>query len=158
MARKVKPVPDGFHTLTPGVIVKDAARAIDFYKKAFGAEERSRLSGPDGRSVVHAELKIGNSVLMISEENASRGARSPQSLHGTAVSLNLYVPDADALFKRALDAGAKEKQPLMDAFWGDRYGVVVDPFGHEWGVLTHKEDLTPEEIAKRGQEWMAKNA
>jgi uncharacterized glyoxalase superfamily protein PhnB len=152
----VKPVPDGFHTLTPGVIVKDAARAIEFYKKAFGAEERSRLSGPDGTSVMHAELKIGSSILMISEENVSRGARSPHSLQGSPVSLNLYVPDADALFKRATEAGAKEKQPMMDAFWGDRYGTVIDPFGHEWGLLTRKEDLTPEEIAKRGREWMAK--
>ncbi|MBI4565605.1 MAG: VOC family protein [Planctomycetes bacterium] len=156
MATNVKPIPEGFHTLTPGIIVKDGARAIDFYKKAFGAEERFRMTGPDGKSIVHAELRIGDSILMLGEENLAWGARSPQSLSGTPCSLHLYVEDADAAFKRAVDAGAHVKMPVENAFWGDRYGKLVDPFGHEWSVATHKEDLTPEEISQRGQEWMAK--
>src|SRR5262245_2637134 len=154
MARNVKPVPDGYHTLTPGIVVKDAARAIEFYRKAFGAEEHLRMNGPDGKSIAHAELRIGDSIFMLGEENPAWGARSPQTIKGTAVSLNLYVKDADATFKRAIDAGAQVKQPLENAFWGDRYGKVVDPFGHEWGIATHVEDLTPDEIAKRGKEWM----
>lgn len=153
--RSVSPVPKGYHTLTPGLTLKDAARAIDFYKKAFGAVERSRMSGPDGR-VMHAELEIGDSPFMIGEEMPERGVRGPQTIGGTAVSLNVYIDDADATFKQAVAAGAKAMQPVDLMFWGDRYGKVEDPFGHVWGLCTHVEDLTPEEIERRGKEWMSK--
>lgn len=153
--RKADPIPKGYHTLTPGLVVQDAAKAIDFYKRAFGATERSRLNGPDGR-VMHAEVEIGDSLLMIGEEMADRGARGPKSLGGTAVSLNLYLEDCDATFKQAVDAGAKSLQPVQLMFWGDRYGKVEDPFGHVWGLCTRVEDLSPEEIERRGKEWMSK--
>ena len=151
---KVKAVPKGYHTLTPGLTVKDAAKAIDFYKKAFNAVERSRMAGPDGR-VMHAELEIGDSLIMIGEEMPERGVRGPKSIGGSGVSLNLYLNDADATFKQAVDAGAKALQPVALMFWGDRYGKVEDPYGHVWGLCTRVEDLSPEEIDRRGQEWMS---
>jgi uncharacterized glyoxalase superfamily protein PhnB len=155
VGRKVNPVPKGYHTLTPGLTVKDAPEAIDFYKRAFDAVERSRMGSPDGR-IMHAELEIGDSVIMLGEEMPDRGVRGPKSIGGTAVSLNLYVDDADATFKQAVAAGAKALQPVELMFWGDRYGKVEDPFGHRWGLCTRVEDLSPEEIDRRGKEWMSK--
>lgn len=142
------PIPEGFHTVTPHIVVKDPGAAIDFYKKAFGAEEICRMPGPDGKSVVHAEIKIGDSVIMMGAEYPGM-TQSPESLGGTPVTINLYVNDCDATFKRAVDAGASVTMPLADQFWGDRYGKLKDPFGHEWSIATHKEDLSPEEIGKR---------
>jgi len=151
---KVKPVPEGIHTVTPHLTVKGAARAIDFYKLAFGAAEVSRHSGPGG-SIMHASIKIGDSVLFLNDEFPEMGAVSPQSLNGTPVTLTLYVEDADALFKKATDAGAEIKMPIADQFWGDRYGLVKDPFGHLWAIASRKEELTPEEAERRGREAMA---
>jgi len=152
MKNTTKPIPDGFHTLTPHLVVKGASRAIDFYKKAFAAEEIRRMPSPDGNSIMHAELKIGNSRLMLVDEFPEMNARGPESIGGTPVTIHMFVEDADAVFNRALDAGAEVRMPLADMFWGDRYGVLADPFGHLWSVATHKEDLTPEEIRKRMQE------
>jgi len=153
--RQAKPIPEGYHTLTPGLTVQDAANAIEFYKRAFQARERSRMAGPDGR-VMHAELEIGDSLFMIGEEVPERGARGPKSLGGSAVSLNLYLENCDDTFKQAVDAGAKALQPVEVMFWGDRYGKVEDPFGHVWGLCTRVEDLSPEEIERRGKEWMSR--
>jgi PhnB protein len=153
-----KPIPQGYHTVTPYLTVKGAAQAIDFYKRAFGAQEVERMPGPDGTSVMHAELKIGDSIVMLSDEFPQMGTRSPQTLGGSTVSLFLYVPDVDAAFKRAVDAGAKATMPPADMFWGDRFGKVADPFGHAWGLATHTEDLSPDEIRRRGQAEMAKMA
>jgi PhnB protein len=149
------PIPAGYHTITPTLIVRDAASAIDFYKRAFEAEELGRMAGPDG-SVMHAEIRIGDSRIMLGEENEQWGTRSPLSTNGNPGSLHIYVENADASFDRALKAGAKVKMPLDDAFWGDRYGKVTDPFGHEWSIATRVKDLTPAEMEKAGKEWMAK--
>ena len=151
MKSKTKPIPDGFNTLTPHLVVKEASKAIDFYKKAFGAEEIRRMPGPDGESIMHAELKIGNSRLMLVDEFPEMDARGPGSIGGTPVTIHMYVEDADSAFNRAVSAGAQVRMPLADMFWGDRYGVLADPFGHSWSIATHKEDLTPEEIRKRMQ-------
>ena len=141
-------VPEGYRTVTPYLTLKDAAKAIEWYKKAFGAEETVRMPGPDG-GVMHAEIKIGDSFVMLSDESPGFGNKSPQSLGGSATSIHLYVPDCDASFNRAVGAGATAKMPPMDMFWGDRFGTLTDPFGHEWSVATHKEDVTPEEMGKR---------
>ena len=156
MASKVREIPKGFHTVTPYLIVTEGARAIDFYKRAFGALELLRLDGPDGK-VAHAELKIGDSIIMLSEEMPGH-TRSPQSLGGTAVDIMLYVKDVDQAFNQAVAAGAKITMPLSDMFWGDRNGQVTDPFGHSWSLATHKEDVLPEELRKRTQAAMAKMA
>ena len=147
--------PKGYHSVTPSIIVRDAAKAIDFYKEAFGAEEIGRMPAPDG-SIMHAEIKIGDSLVMLGEENEQWGTRSPLSTNGNPSSLHIYVDNADASFDRAIKAGAKVRYPLEDAFWGDRYGKVTDPFGHEWAIATRVKDLTPEEMDKAGREWMAK--
>ena len=152
-----KPIPAGYHSVTPAIVVRDAAAAIDFYKKAFGAEEIDRMAGPDG-SIMHAEIRIGDSILMLGEENEQWGTKSPLSLNGVHGSLHIYVEDADAAFNRALKAGATVRYPLEDAFWGDRYGKVTDPFGHEWGLATRVKDMTKAEMEKAGKEWMAKAA
>jgi PhnB protein len=144
----VKPIPEGYHTLTPSLTIRGATDAIDFYKRAFGAVELMRMPGSGGK-LMHAEIRIGDSVLMLSDEFPDMGGKSPQALGGSPVYLFVYVDDVDAVFKRAVDAGAQVRMPLADMFWGDRFGRVVDPFGHEWGLATHKEDLTPQEIAKR---------
>ena len=141
-----KPIPDGFYTITPHIVVSDAAKAIEFYKKVFGAQERERFLTPDGKAVMHAQLKIGNSMLMLGSESPPT-CLSPKSRGGTTVSLFLYVENADALFERAVQAGCMVKMPLMDQFWGDRCGQVEDPFGHQWSVATHKQDLTKDQIA-----------
>lgn len=147
---KVKPVPDGYHTVTPYLIVSDAARAIDFYKKAFGATESYKLMMPDGR-LGHAEIRLGDSLVMLSDEFPEFGGKAPQTLGGSPVSIHLYVEDVDAFFKHALAAGATERKPVMDQFYGDRSGQLEDPFGHLWWVATHREDVAPDEMQKRVQ-------
>ncbi|MGQ0613858.1 MAG: VOC family protein [Planctomycetaceae bacterium] len=144
----VKPIPDGYHTLTPYLVVKGGAQAIEFYKKAFGAEELFRLPAPGG-SLGHAEIKIGDSVVMLADEHPAMGCVGPLSLGGTPVSLLLYVTDVDARFRKAIAAGAKEARPVKDQFYGDRSGTLTDPFGHVWTLATHKEDLTPAQIQMR---------
>jgi PhnB protein len=155
MPNQVKPIPDGYHSLTPYLTVNDAARAIDFYKRAFGAQEVARMDGPGGK-IMHAELKFGDSMLMLSDEMPGAGGRSPKSLGGTPVNIFLYVKDVDSTFQQAVAAGAKGEMPVADMFWGDRYGKVTDPFGHSWSLATHKEDVAPEEMRKRAQAAMAK--
>jgi len=150
----VKPVPDGYHTVTPYMTVRGAAKAIDFYKEAFGAVEVLRMPMPDG-SVAHAEIKIGDSVIMMGEENPAWGNKSPQALGGTPTGLMIYVPDCDAVFARALAAGATVSKPLTDQFYGDRSGTVIDPFGHQWTLATHVEDVPPEEMQTRMDAMMA---
>jgi uncharacterized glyoxalase superfamily protein PhnB len=145
---KVKAKPEGFHTVTPQIIVRGAEAAIDFYRRAFSAEERYRMTGPDGR-LLHAEICIGDSIVMLADELPEMGSTSPATLSGTAGSLMLYVDDCDVAFKRAIEAGATSAMPPQDMFWGDRYGRLVDPFGHHWAIATRKEDLSPEEIGKR---------
>ncbi len=149
--------PAGYHTVTPSIIVRDGAKAIEFYKRAFGAEEVSRMEGPGG-SIMHAEIRLGDSVVMLSEENEQWGTKSPLSTNGNPGSLHIYVADADASFKRAIDAGATVAFPMEDAFWGDRYGKVKDPFGHEWGIATRVKDLTDEEMKQAAEAWMTQAA
>jgi len=149
MAGPVKRVPEGFHAITPHLIVRNTVEAIEFYKRAFGAEQLVRMPGPDGRSTMHAELQIGDSRLLLCDEFPEWGAQSPESLGGTPVTLHLYVDDADKAFQRAVTAGAQVTMPLKDQFWGDRYGKVKDPFGHEWSIATHIEDVAPEELKRR---------
>lgn len=144
----VKAIPEGYYSLTPYLVTKGAADAIEFYKKAFGAEELMRMPGPGGR-IMHAELKIGNSILMLSDENPERGYLSPTTIGGAGCSVMLYTDDVDATFKSALAAGATEDMAPMDMFWGDRMGNLKDPFGHNWAIATHKEDVSPEEMEKR---------
>lgn len=153
---KVNPIPKGYHSVTPGLAVRDAARAIDFYKKAFGAKEKMRMSGPDGKSVMHAELQIGNSKLMVGEEMPSMGHPSPQALNGTPVSLYVYVRNVDKVFEQAVKAGATVTMPVNDAFWGDRYGQVTDPFGHSWGIASRKHNLSEKQMRKAAEEFFAK--
>ena len=153
MAPQTKPksIPDGYHTVTPYLTIKGAGDAITFYKKAFGAEELVRMPMPDGR-VGHAELQLGDSRFMLADEMpemADAITKSPRTLGGSTTGLALYVPDVDALFKRAIDAGAKSKRPVADQFYGDRTGTLVDPFGHIWTIMTHIEDVSPEEMKKR---------
>jgi len=148
MTNKVKPIPEGYHTATPYLIVKDAARAIEFYKKAFGATELMRMPGPGGK-IGHAEIKIGDSPIMLADEVPGMGFRSPESLGGSPISILLYVEDVDVVFSEALAAGAKVQRPVADEFYGDRTGGVTDPFGHVWYIATHKEDVSPEEMKKR---------
>lgn len=155
MAGKAKAVPDGFNTVSAHLIVRDAGKAMDFYKKAFGAEEIMRMPGPDGKSVMHGEIKIGNSTVMLCDENPQWNCLSPAALKGSPVGIHLYVENADAAFDRAVKAGATPIMPLADMFWGDRYGKVSDPFGHQWSIATHKEDVAPQECARRAQEWFA---
>ena len=148
---RVLPIPAGYHAITPYLSIRGAADAIEFYKRAFGAKELERMPGPDGQSIMHAELKIGDSIVFLADEFPDMGSRAPESLGGTTGTLHVYVKDVDAAFARAVAAGAQVRMPLADMFWGDRYAKVADPFGHEWGLGTHKEDLTPKEIAKRAE-------
>jgi PhnB protein len=145
---KVKPIPEGYHVVTPHLAVRGAAKALEFYAKAFGAEERFRMPGP-GDSVMHAEMQIGDSIVMLADEAPKMGSTSPQSLGGSAVNLLLYVNDVDASFARATQAGCKTQMPQTAMFWGDRYCKIEDPFGHLWSIATHKEDVAPEEMARR---------
>ncbi len=153
---KGKAIPDGFHTLTPYLCVKDGAKAIEFYKKAFGAEQVHISRMPDGK-IMNAQLKIGDSMLMLNDEFAPF-CQSPESLGGTPVSVHIYVEDVDKLFNQAVAAGATPVMPLMDAFWGDRYASVKDPFGHSWSLATHVKDMTEEEIHKAGEAFFAQMA
>lgn len=153
----VKPIPDGYHTLTPFLTVRDAVRAIEFYKAAFGAEERGVMKAPDGK-VMHAELKIGDSIIMLSDEFPEFGAVSPQAIGGSAMGLHIYLDNVDAAFDRAVKAGAQVEMPVMDQFWGDRYGKLKDPFGHKWSIGTHVKDLSMDEMKKGMDEAMAKAA
>jgi|SRR5579883_227972 len=146
MPGTVKPIPEGFHALTPYLVVHDAAQAIEFYKRAFDATEKVRMDGPQGK-IVHAELQIGDSRLMLSDEVQQN--KSPQSMGGTTSGVFLYVKDVDATFQKAVGAGAKATMPPSDMFWGDRFGQLTDPFGHSWSIATHKEDVAPEEMKKR---------
>jgi PhnB protein len=155
MPAKAQPIPQGYHSVTPYLTVKDAAKAIDFYQRAFGAKEVMRMNGPEGK-ITHAELKIGDSMIMLADEMPGNNAKSPQSLSGTTVGIFLYTDDVDHVFRQAVSAGAKVEMPLDDMFWGDRYGKVNDPFGHSWSLATHKEDVAPEEMKKRAKEAMAK--
>jgi PhnB protein len=155
MPTKVKPIPDGHHTVAPYLAIKNAASALDFYKTAFGATETYKLIIPDGR-VGHAEIRLGDSLIMLSDEFPEFGGKAPESLGGSPVSIHLYVEDVDAVFKRALAAGARELKPVMDQFYGDRSGQLQDPFGHLWWVATHKEDVAPEEMQKRVRALFAK--
>jgi PhnB protein len=146
--KKVAAIPAGYHTVTPYLVCRGAADAIAFYKKAFGAKERVRMAGPDGR-VMHAELLIGNSMLMLGDEAPEQGATSPQQIGGTAVHVFLYVPNIDKAFAQAAAAGATVEMPPTDMFWGDRYGKLADPFGHKWAMGTHIEDVSAKETARR---------
>jgi PhnB protein len=144
----VKPIPDGYHSVTPYLYVRDAASAIEFYNKAFGAVELMRFPRPDGK-LMHAEIKVGDSVIMMAEEVADMGCLGPQSRGGCTSSILLYVPNVDALAKQATAAGAKEVRPVQNQVYGDRSGTFTDPFGHQWTIATHTEDVTPEEMQKR---------
>ena len=148
-----KSIPDGYHSVTPYLIIKGAANAIDFYKRAFGATELMRMPSPDG-TIGHAEIKIGDSAIMLADEHPKMGHLSPQSLGGTGVSLMIYLDKVDDVFKRAVAAGAKELQPVKDQFYGDRSGTLQDPFGHVWTIATHVEDIPPEEMRIRAEKYM----
>jgi PhnB protein len=150
---KVKAIPDGYHVVTPYLTVRDAAQAIDFYKKAFGAEQTVRMDSPDGK-VMHAEIRIGDSVVMLGDENPQMGSNSPQTLGGTTAGLMIYSENIDQAFDRAIKAGAKAISPPADMFWGDRYGQLVDPFGHKWSLGQHIRDVSPAEMVKAQEEWM----
>ena len=151
MPQQVQPIPSGYRSVTPYLVVNNAARAIDFYQRAFGAKEMMRMDGPPGK-IAHAELKIGDSLIMLSDEMQGGGLRSPQSLGGTTAGVFLYVENVDNVFRQATTAGAKVEMPVSDQFWGDRYGKLTDPFGHSWSLATHIEDVPPEEMKKRMQE------
>lgn len=155
MSKITKAIPEGYHTVTPYLSVKGAERAIDFYKKAFGAQEIERHAGAEGK-IMHAVIKIGDSLVMLADEfpESGCGMCSPESLKGSSVLLNLYVEDVDTFFNQAVKAGSTVIRPLMDAFWGDRYGQLRDPFGHLWSVATRKKNLTPEQFKEAAEEWM----
>lgn len=146
-ASKVKPIPEGMHNVTPHLVCAGASAAIDFYVKAFGAEDCCRLPAPDGK-IMHAMIRIGDSHIMLVDENLQWGLKGPKALGGSPVTIHLYVENVDEVFDRAVKAGAKVAMPLDDAFWGDRYGKLEDPWGHQWSLATHIQDLSPEEIAE----------
>ena len=150
-------IPTGYHTVTPSLFVRNGAEAIEFYKKAFGAEERMRMAGPDGK-IGHAELKIGDSMIFLSDENPAFGTKSPESLGGITGALYLYVEDVDQAFQRAIDAGGQVKMPVADMFWGDRVGNFVDPYGHSWTLSTHTQDLTAQEMEEGARKFYAQMA
>jgi PhnB protein len=155
----VKPIPEGFHTVTPYLVLNKTAEAIDWYKKALGAEEVFRMNGPDGSSVVHAEIKIGDSMIMMSDESPMNpGVKSPKTAGTSTAGMMIYVNDADAVYNRAVAAGATVVHPIKDMFWGDRVGNIVDPFGHGWSIATHKEDVTPAEIEQRARAFYGQKA
>lgn len=145
----VKRVPEEFHRVTPHLVVRDAGAMIEFYKKAFGAVEKRRAPGPDGKTIMHAELQIGDSIVLLNDEFPDMGAFSPLASKSTPVTLHLFVEDADKQFQQALAAGAEVVMPLADQFWGDRYGIVKDPSGHQWSIGSHMEDLTPAQMQER---------
>jgi PhnB protein len=153
MATTVNPIPEGYRSITPYLCIRGAAQAIEFYKKAFGAKEISRMPSPDGR-IGHAELQIGDSMIMLSDEFPEMGSKSAQALGGTPVGIMFYVDNVDAVFDRAVAAGATVKMPLGNQFWGDRFGRLTDPFGNDWSLAMHIEDVAPEEMARRAAESM----
>jgi PhnB protein len=153
----VQPVPEGYNTVTPYLAVPNAAEAIDFYTRALGAKERVRMPGP-GDSIMHAELEIGDSLIMLSDPFPQASTKTPKELGGTSVNIFVYDEDIDALYKQAVDAGATSLMEPDDMFWGDRFGLVQDPFGHTWTIATHIEDVPPEEMQKRSEEFMASMA
>src|SRR5215469_279503 len=155
MANKAAPIPPGFHSVTPYLTLNDCARAIDFYKRAFGAKEVVRMDAPGGK-IGHAEIKIGDSIIMLSDEMPGGGTKAPHALGGTSTAIFLYVNDVDASYKQAVDAGAKADAQPADMFWGDRFGKLTDPFGHSWCLATHQEDVAPAEMKNRMQQEMAK--
>ncbi len=150
---EVKPIPEGYHTITPYLTVKGAAEALAFYHEAFGAEELLRLDGPDDK-LMHAEMRLGDSAFMLADEFEEWGNLSPASLGGSGTSMMVYVEDVDAVFERAVKAGAKVVMTVQDQFYGDRTGMVEDPFGHRWSIATHIEDVTPDELSRRAREFM----
>jgi PhnB protein len=149
----VKPVPDGYHTITPHLTVRDAARAVEFYKEAFGATERGAMKGPDGK-IMHAELMIGDSIIMLADEFPEFGGLSPLSTGGSSTSLHIYLDGVDAAFDRAVKAGAEVEMPVTDQFWGDRYGTLKDPFGHKWSIATHTKDMSADDMKRSMDEAM----
>ncbi len=153
MVKAVEPIPEGYHSFTPYLTVRGADRAIDFYKRGLGAVELGRMTGPDGKSILHSVLEIGDSRFFISDEIPGMGCRSPETLGGTCGGLYLYVHDVDEVFRKAIAAGAAEKQPVTDMFWGDRTGTIKDPFGYEWVLATHTEDVSPTEMKRRQEEF-----
>lgn len=157
MADQVRPIPQGYHSVTPYLVVNDGNRALEFYKRAFNAKEVNRMAGPGGK-IGHAEFKIGDSMIMLSDEMPGGEGRSPQSLGGSSVSMFVYVENVDSVFNQAVQAGAKADMPPQDMFWGDRFGKLTDPFGHLWGLATHVEDVAPDEIEKRAREFRAQTA
>jgi uncharacterized glyoxalase superfamily protein PhnB len=153
-----KKIPEGFSSVTPMFLFKNARKAIDFYKRAFGAEERYAMPGPDGRGIMHAEIRIGNSIIMMGEETPQQPCKSAESLGDSPVSFYLYVENVDEAFKTAVSAGAKTRMPVQDMFWGDRVGTVADPFGYSWSLATQVRVLTPEEIRQGAQAFFAEMA
>ena len=156
-SKKVLPVPQGYRTITAHLVCRNAAGAMEFYTKAFGAKTRMSMPTPDGR-VAHAEMQLGDSLMMLADESPEMGATAPETIGGSAVHMFLYVNDVDKWFARAVGAGATAQMPPTDMFWGDRYAKLVDPFGHKWSLATHVEDMTPKEMARRGAEAFAKGA
>jgi PhnB protein len=152
---KVTPIPPGYHSVTPYISVTNANEAIEFYKRAFGAEEIMRMAGPGGK-IMHAEIKVGDSPIMLSDEYPEMGVKAPITAGCTTATLMVYVPDVDASYVKAVEAGAKATMPIQDMFWGDRYGQVTDPYGHRWSLATHVEDVSMEEMERRQQEFFAK--
>ena len=154
-----KAIPEGYQTVTPMFVFKDARKAIEFYKRAFGAQEKYAMPGPDGKGVMHAEVRIGTSIIMLGEENPQcLLGKSAETVGGSPVSFYLYVENVDGAFRRALEAGAESKMPVENMFWGDRVGTVQDPFGYSWMLATHIEDLTPEEIEEGAKAAFAQTA
>jgi PhnB protein len=150
----VKPIPEGYHTLTPYIEIENAGEAIEFYKRAFGAKEQVRMDAPGGR-IGHAELEIGDSLLMLADPFPQSSIRTPKAVGGTTVNLFMYVEDADAVVQQAVDSGATVTRPVENMFWGDRFGIVTDPYGHTWSIATHVEDVSPEEMEERSKAAMA---
>ena len=154
---KVKAIPEGYHSVTPYLFIRGAATAIDFYKNVLGAKERMRMPGPDGK-IMHAELQIGDSIIMLADENPQIGAKSPETLGGTSSSHHVYVENVDITTQKAVSAGAKLVRPVKDEFYGDRSGTIIDPFGHMWSIATHIEDVSQEEMKKRMAKVMSQSA
>lgn len=153
---QVKKIPDGYHSITPYLIVKNGSEAIEYYKKIFGAKEHGRMMTPDGKRIAHAEIEIGNSKLMLADEFPEMNSLSPKTIGGSSIGLFLYVDDVDKVFSQAVAEGAKVLMGVEDQFWGDRYGSIEDPFGHRWSISTHIKDLTGEELKKAAEEAFAK--
>jgi len=154
----VKAIPEGYHSVTPFMVFKDSRKAISFYEKAFGAEQKNLMPRPDGKGVMHAEVKIGDSAIMMGDEDPQQSCKSAETLGNSPIKLFLYVEDVDQSFKRAVDAGCASEMPVLDMFWGDRFGSVKDPFGYSWSLATHTKDLTVDQINKGAEEFFAQTA